>query len=387
MGESEGKARMLPIVLNAYILTNNSSVRKAENRSSSFSWLGKVFRRNQQEKQHDQISRVMKTLANIQQRYNVRILYATEVASTEWSAPESSPPAVNYLTRFVYVRNNVRSYLTLNDTIAGTSVLDSSNDTSSDHSTNWIGFDVSKALRMAHQFDPVIVDMIYASNVYELKQNVHDAAFVTQVRAMLESPDRISQLVTKWIKEALPHFNKIVKEKEAENDTHASAPVAGPVCANGVCYINFDLDLHQESSDFKAPRAKAPQKVAVNDYLALVKPLLLIERVLFQHGKKKQNSNASGTTSNTISSILVELRGHLPNDVSDQISNLVKHDNKSEQVPHIACVDDWVGRTLDKAYAFAGIKDTLILPTSSFGSIADYDALLHKILEVEFKSK
>ena len=337
---------------------------------------------SQHETQGDRTNRVMTTLANIQQRYNVRILYATEVASTEWSAPESSPPAVNYLTRFVYVRNNVRSYLTLNDTIAGTSVLASSFDASPDQAVNWVGFDVFRALRMAHQVDPVIVDMIYASNVYELDQDLHDAAFVTQVRALLESPERISQLVSKWIHAALPHYNKIFEKKEAENETHSSAPATGPVCVNGVCIVNFD----QETGKM-VPKEKALETVLVNDYLALVKPLLLIERVLFQHGKKKQNSNASGTTSNTISSILVELRGHLPNDVSDQISNLVKHDNKSEQVPHIACVDDWVGRTLDKAYAFAGIKDTLILPTSSFGSIADYDALLHKILKVEFKSK
>lgn len=128
-------------------------------------------------------SAIQKILDNIEESYDVRILYAVEAGSRVWGL---STDASDYDIRFVYAYNDHKTYLRLkpyNETIQGFSAS---------RMFDWQGWDIKKALKLMSNLNPSIVEWVYSTIVYRTESNFD---FRACAQKLIEQQHRVLPLI------------------------------------------------------------------------------------------------------------------------------------------------------------------------------------------------
>lgn len=111
--------------------------------------------------------KILELLANLEDRYNITILYAVESGSRAWgfNSPES-----DYDIRFIYIHNDL-NYYDIWDYLSKKQKLDTiegfTDDTlTDDRLLDWGGWDIKKAIQLLKESNPGILEWLHSPIIY-----------------------------------------------------------------------------------------------------------------------------------------------------------------------------------------------------------------------------
>ena len=302
------------------------------------------------------MSKLYDLLAEVEKKNNVHIIYAAEAGSREWSIDSRDS---DYNERFVFVRKNFKSYLSLNKTAK----LESLEGSSRGRLIDYRGYDISKALRGLSQLNPSLVELIYSSTVYKQDEK---RTFVDQVRRVLDSQHRLVPL--------LDHYRSMAKY-----------------------YYKNEIETQQN--------------VSLRNYFYVIRPVLMLEWSAHKHHLKATMNDKDKKNSTTgvghvklmetnFTLMFNDLKGVMKDEVHAAVMTLLdkkKRSKRTRTVERVKCVDEWIESALaDYAKLFARIRDQSATkqqqqqkeqkPNQSSNDVDlhKFDPILHSVLKVKF---
>ena len=277
-------------------------------------------------------TRISELLSELERKNNVSVLFAVEAGSREWGIESADS---DHDLRFVFVRNDRRSYLSL--VRGGIETLDGS---SADQQFDWMGFDVAKALKLASVINPSIVEMIFSSTVYK---QADDDAFVEPLRAFFMSQKRVAPLAYHYRSMAKANYKSHVEKYE---------------------------------------------RVKIKKYLYVIRPMITVQWLL--HNYYNNNKTTATTTrpvkllENNFNVIMDELKGHMDDELHKTIGELVQKKrtlSKTAEVARIPIVDEWINIMFDDVHGpFAKVKQAKTEPVEN---LDDIDRIFFSLLKVK----
>ena len=280
-------------------------------------------------------------LANVEREHNVKIIYAVEAGRREWYTDGAAQRRnTEFDIRFIYMHKNLKSYVSVNRN-ATTESIDGY---TPDRLYDWCGFDITKALRLLNQMNPVLVEMIYASNVYKSDAN---HAMVERVRDLVLRQYRIVPLMYQYRWMGLYFYRNLIGELR--------------------------------------------ESVSIRNYFSVIRPFAMIEWLLLKHDESSNNNNNNDKrrtklVENNFNVVMDELRGRLPDELHSAIMTLLdkkKAMNEMDEVVRVECVDEWIQRVMSSEYdvTFARVRRESKSDLSA-NFLTEYDSILHSILNV-----
>ena len=310
-----------------------------------------------QQQQHKQQARIHGILENIEREHDIKIILAVEMGSREWSTESSDS---SYDVRFVFVRNDRRSYLTLANcdeletTVQGASVDLPSIGGGGRRSKilyEWLGYDVAHALKLVGELNPLAVEMFYASTVYKM-----DAEYDTLVRArlrdLLDKRANIGPLVRRYRSMATANYLRHIEPFE--------------------------------------------HTIKIKRYFDSLRLTFMIEWLLLKHADSSPlPANLSGgkllETNFTV--VLDQLRGRMKGEDADVcrfVTELVNDKqtklNNLAEVNRMPRLDRWLQRYIsEESGVYARLRESKANNSHEISDEREIGAIFHTILKVKFQ--
>lgn len=149
-------------------------------------------------------------LKNLESQNNIKIIYAVEAGSRShgWESDTS-----DYDIRFVFMLNNRKSYLSLqesNNPITGkTKAITGKSD---DEKFEWQGWDLSQFLKRLQELNLTAIEWIYSSFVH--LQLPTEPNFLSTARSLVESQKRIKPIFDNYLGTARENYTDHVLKEE-----------------------------------------------------------------------------------------------------------------------------------------------------------------------------
>ena len=270
---------------------------------------------------------VTQLLADIEREHNVRVLYAVESGSREWSL--DSPDSDTNI-RFVFVRRHSHSppYATslgFNTTTTTTTTTTEEEEnlirgTSDDKHYDWSGMDVDVALARLGRLEPDAVELFYSNKVYKEDDSFPLGAHVRRV--LDERFERVfPRLLSAYRMAAFDTFTAFVLNK---------------------------------------------QRVSLKHYMLVVKHMAMFEWLLLKHGMNATMSSSPSPSPHidtnfgnvmrdlvaSDSALLVSTREQRE-EVRAAIVDLVAKKrtlSRHDTVERVKCIDSWVQRAVNESF-------------------------------------
>ena len=282
---------------------------------------------------------IQKLIKEIEEQHNVLILHAVEGGDIEWSTPSLD---TGYDIRFVYVRRNAKSYLTLRsypDTIDGTN---------EDGCFSWLGVDITKALRLLSESNIYMIELFYAHNVYKSDSEVlhsYKHNFADSVRRLIERQNRMAPLMYHYLAISAAHYNKHLEMNEFEQTTFKS-------------------------------------------YFDIIRPIAMAEWLLFKHNilDIKNIQLQSKLIETDLKVVMKQLCTRLPAKLCGKVEDLIEEKQtklEMDRATRYKIIDDWIVNTINHSNQyFSRLAENTTL--SDTDNSDDYDNLLCNILKIRF---
>lgn len=270
--------------------------------------------------------KIEEILNDLEKENEIKIIYACEAGSREWSLCTGDS---DYDIRFIYLFNDHRKYLSLKhkfkDTIDGFS---------DNRLYDWVGYDITKALKLLYQMNPNLCEWIYSSIVYKQDPNYN---FVDIARNLLMKYGKIHQL--------LYHYRSMAKSNYCK------------------------LFIENENT-----------AVNIKRYLCVIRPCVIVEWLIVCKKDKILNNN--------LIIMMNDLKEHLSSDLWDSIMKCIDMKrNCREQNESIKCIDDWISHVLnDKEVEFKKQKELELLNINEENKSLDFDNFFHSFLKIKFEN-
>lgn len=165
---------------------------------------------NASEEQHS----IQEFLKKLEHDYDIEILHAVDAGSRAWGLANKHS---DIDVRFIYVyKNRMEKYVNLvppKDVLNGFS-----------GSYDWLGFDIGKSLKQAHQMNPSIVEWLWSPIVYKTQKS-----FVQELRQLVVEQARISPLLFHYRSMAMSHMKN---PSTVKNYLNCVRPIAMMVWLN-----------------------------------------------------------------------------------------------------------------------------------------------------------
>lgn len=157
---------------------------------------------------------VQEFLKKLEHDYDIEILHAVDAGSRAWGI-ENKHSDID--VRFIYVYKNRREkYINLvppKDVLNGFS-----------EKYDWLGFDIGKSLKQAHQMNPSIVEWLWSPIVYKTQKS-----FAQELRQLVVEQARIAPLLFHYRSMAMSH---IKNPPTVKNYLNCVRPIAMMVWLN-----------------------------------------------------------------------------------------------------------------------------------------------------------
>ena len=280
----------------------------------------------------------------VENKHDVRIIYAVETGAREWHAESRNE---NYAIRFVYVQRNRRKYVSLRDNEEATAAeINGGFTLASLCQYDWQGYDITRALTFLSQMNVNLVEMVYASYVYR-----HD-----EQNMLL---NRVRQLLAKQRHLQLP---RLVRQYRAR--------------------LKFFRADHNDTT------------LSMRNYFYAIRNAAMVEWLALKYfaATTAANNHSNTSTSSTkqtaklietdFRTLVADVRHRLGDEVYAAVVELTerkRHMTQYEMVARVPCVDKWINRVFDESAASITTAGSV-----SEELLAKYDKILHSILKIRF---
>lgn len=144
-------------------------------------------------------------LEDLEKNNDIKIIFACEAGSRAWNLDSIDS---DYDIRFVYVRNNPRSYLSLKKL---KDVIDGFSD---DRLYDWQGWDITKSLDLLYKTNPSIIEWIYSPIVYLKDVSRGGVDLAGSARALLEKQNKTQPLFYHYQSMAKSNYKQHIEKKQ-----------------------------------------------------------------------------------------------------------------------------------------------------------------------------